>query len=307
MPRAVLLLVNPEKPDANAAAGEVRGLIERHGSLVGVERAEQGEPLPDARGADLIVVLGGDGTILSQVHRCAHLGVPLMGVNFGRLGFMAEFDLAALRDQAPRLFGDEPLQIRMHDRLRVRVMSQRGGNGEQTLRCDGTALNEAVVTAGPPFHMIQLELGIGRDDGPTIAGDGLIVSTSTGSTAYNLSAGGPIIAPTVEAVTITPLAPHTLAFRPIVIDAASRITIHLLRVNENNGKGGTTLVLDGKIAADLHAGDRVVIERNGRPIPLVANPDRNYWSTVVEKLHWAATPKMRDPGRDRAENGDEAG
>lgn len=307
MPRAVLLLVNPEKPDANAAAEELRGLIERHGRLVGVEPAEPCGPLADARGADLIVVLGGDGTILSQAHRCAHLGIPLMGVNFGRLGFMAEFDLAAVREQAPRLFGDGALEVRGHDRLRVRVLTRGGENGEQALGCDGTALNEAVITAGPPFRMIEMELGIGRDEGPTIAGDGLIVSTSTGSTAYNLSAGGPIIAPTVEAVTITPLAPHTLAFRPIVVDAKSRVTIRLLRVNENDGVGGTTLVLDGQIAADLHEGDRVVIERDGRAVALVANPDRNYWATVVDKLHWAAAPKLRLPERNRAENGDGAG
>jgi len=319
MARSVLLIVNRDKPDAVEAADELRHVISRYGRLVAeLDAAPTHDPLhhqdrpdpglQDAHSADLVVVLGGDGTLLSQAHRCSHLGLPLLGVNVGRLGFMAEFDIEAVHAQAPGLFGDAPLRVREHLRLHAEVC--RAGDTEPCAA--GSVLNEAVVTAGPPFRMIELTLMLDGDPGTSVQGDGIIVSTPTGSTAYNLSAGGPLITPTLEAITITPIAAHTLAFRPIVIDASGRVEIELGRVNEHDGSG-TTLVLDGREASRLHAGDRVAITRHPKPARFIANPNRSYWATVVDKLHWAAAPKTRaraprpetfDSPSNRAQSGD---
>lgn len=290
MGRAVLLLVNRDKPDAEAVSRRVRGLVEQFGVLVDEQDAEHDTPLTGADGAELIVVLGGDGTLLSQARRCAHLGLPLLGVNIGRLGFLAEFDLEAFERHSERVLGDAALLVRELFQLRARVYAP----GADEPHASGTALNEVVVTAGPPYRMIQLNLMIDGEVGPMIAGDGLIVSTPTGSTAYNLSAGGPILAAGLGALAITPIAAHSLAFRPIVLAASSRIELTIQRANEGHAEG-TTLVLDGHGTTRLARGDRVVIDRDDRTIRFVANPDRSYWATAIDKLHWAAPPRFRTP------------
>lgn len=302
MPRSVLLVVNRDKPEAVTAAAEVRRLIERHARLVGELDADggAGEPLRDARGADLIVVLGGDGTLLSQARRCVDLGLPLLGVNLGKLGFLAEFDLASLRDQAGAVLGAPGAPTHAVRMLRTEVFEAGAG----TPRFTGSALNECVVTAGPPYRMISMALSIDGEPGPTVSGDGLIVSTPTGSTAYNVSAGGPIVAPGADATVITPIAAHSLAFRPIVVPASSRVELTMLRVNQSFGTGdrrlgpgrGTTLVLDGHATTWLAEGERVVVTSDGRPVHFVRNPRGSYWATLIDKLHWAAPPKLRAGG-----------
>jgi NAD+ kinase len=293
VPRSALLLVNPDKPDAAVALPEVRRLLTRRCQLAGELAAVSGPPLTPAQshGADLIVVLGGDGTLLSQTRRCIGLGLPLLGVNFGKLGFLAEFDLQSLRDQADALCSEAPLPLREVWLLRAEVRSPDG-----TLRFANIALNECVITAGPPYRMISLSLRINGEEGPTVSGDGMIISTPTGSTAYNVSAGGPIVGPGVDAMTITPIAAHSLAFRPIVIGAGSRVELLMRRVNAGPGDGqgqGTTLVLDGQVSTPLAAGDRITLTRDARPVHFVRNPLGGYWRTLIDKLHWAAAPRLR--------------
>lgn len=291
MPRSALLLLNTEKPDAAAALPEVRSLLSRHCRLVAEMEASVGPPLLDAGGADLIVVLGGDGTLLSQTRRCAGLGLPLLGVNFGKLGFLAEFDLQSLREQIGMLCSATELPTRDVWLLRAEVVSASGES-----KFVNMALNECVVTAGPPFRMITLSLRINGEDGPTVSGDGMIVSTPTGSTAYNVSAGGPIVGPGVDAMTITPIAAHSLAFRPIVVGAASRIELALRRVNTSeidHRTIGTTLVCDGQVSTPLSEGDTIILTRDAQPVRFVRNPLGGYWRTLVHKLHWGAAPRLR--------------
>ncbi|MBC7834687.1 MAG: NAD(+)/NADH kinase [Phycisphaerales bacterium] len=297
MPRRVLLLVNRSKPDVVAALPELRTLIGRHGTIVGeLDAASDGAIPHPASALDLIVVLGGDGTILSQARRCVGLGVPLLGVNLGKLGFLAEFDVAALRDQAVLLFGDAAMLLQERPLLRIEVFN---ASQPSTARFTGLALNDAAIVAGPPFRMISLTLSIDGHRGPVVTGDGLVVSTPLGSTAYNVSAGGPIISPDVSAMAITPIAAHTLSFRPVVVSLESRVSIELLRVNDEGTTGGgpqcagTTLVLDGQVQAPLQHMDRVEVTRHPEPIRFVANPRGGYWSTLIQKLHWAAQPRMR--------------
>jgi len=285
MGRSVLLLVNRDKPEADAAAQRIEETIAKYGRVVAAIDTDA-DDLPES-GVDLIVVLGGDGTLLSQSRRTAGMRVPLLGVNFGKLGFMAEFDEDALTEQASDLFGDAPLQVREAALLRVTVSRA----GEEHL--NGTALNEAVVTAGPPYRMIELCLRIDGRTGPIVSGDGLIVSTPLGSTAYTLSAGGPIIAPGVDAMAITPIAAHTLAFRPIAVPGTSVVELELLRVNGDGRGPGTTLVLDGQVHEPLGVGDRVRIARDARTVRLVQNQKTGYWATLTNKLNWAARPALR--------------
>jgi NAD+ kinase len=251
-------------------------------------------PVDDASGADLVMVLGGDGTLLAEARRCVDLGLPLIGVNLGTLGFLAEFDLDALRAQAPDLLGDANLKL--HQRMLIRAeVETPSGKGHRAVAFTHLALNDAVIAAGPPYRMIEIDVIIDGEKSATINGDGVIVSTPVGSTGYSVSAGGPVIAPSVEAISITPIAAHSLAFRPIVVNAGATIELDVKRANRakgpaHEGLSGTTLVLDGQVMLPLTGGCRVVVRRDARMIPLVRNPASSYWQTLTRKMHWAIPP-----------------
>ena len=226
MARRVFVIVNREKPEAQQAVDKVTGLVERHGVLAGVADSGDGDLPPAAADSELFVILGGDGTLLGQLRRLVPLRKPILGVNFGKLGFMAEFDMPALVRGASEIFGETALHVHESPLLRVRVFGPDGRKGFESI-----AANDCVLTAGPPYRMIRMALSIDGNVGPTVSGDGLIVSTSTGSTAYNLSAGGPIVSPELDALAITPIAAHSLSFRPIVVPLSSRVQIGVTRVN----------------------------------------------------------------------------
>jgi len=285
MPRSVLLLVNRAKPNAVDALPRIRAIIERHGAIAAEIDADDA-PIPSAQVADLIITLGGDGTLLSQARRCIDLGLPMMGVNFGRLGFLAEFDEQALERAAPAILGDGPLPI--SNRMVLRAEVTRAGASAPAFI--SVALNDCAITAGPPYRMIEIGLALDGNGGPTIRGDGVIVATPSGSTAYSVAAGGPIVAPGVEGVSITPIAAHSLAFRPMVAPGNVRITLTLLQGNRSDDEGGTTLLIDGQIQTPLTAGDTVEVRRDERRLSLVSNPESTFWRTLVRKMHWAAPP-----------------
>jgi len=244
--------------------------------------------------ADIILVLGGDGTLLSTARRLNGRPIPLMGVNFGRLGFLASFTPEEFPKHLEQLLAGK-LPIVRRTMLEASVV----GAEVKTLAAKevvarrkffATALNDAVITAGPPFHMVELELGANGDQGVRYFGDGVIVSTPSGSTAYNVSAGGPIISPDVEAFCITPICPHSLSFRPVVVSSSSSVVVQAVRVNE-----GTTLFCDGQASTRLIAGDRVIIRKSPSDVLLVENPDSQKWKGLAEKLNWASSPKYNSP------------
>ncbi len=294
MGRAVLLLFNPDKPEVASALPEVRQLVSAAGGrVVGEHAAPVDGPLADARGAEIVVVLGGDGTLLTQSQRCVALGLPLLGVNLGHVGYLAEFDLPALREQAKDLFCSGPL--RTVDRAMLAASVQRCAESSPPI-APRTALNDCVVTAGPPFRMIALRMSIDGQPGPTVTGDGLIVATPVGTTAYNASAGGPIIAPDVRALAVTPIAAHSLSFRPVVVAGSSTVELTMVRVNgpRDSAQGeGTTLVVDGQLVGRLHQGDKVTIRLADRPLRFIQNPRSQYWQTLIRKMNWAAPPQSR--------------
>lgn len=298
MGRDVLLFVNPSKPDAVAALPDARAMIERHGRLVAELDAGGPFELPDER-CDLAVVLGGDGTLLSVARGCAHIGCPVLGVNMGSVGFMADFDLKTLGDQAESIFGGGELHTQSAPVIRATIHGADGG-----VRATEIAVNEVVVTAGPPYKMIAIQMDIDGRPGPRVVGDGLIVSTPTGSTAYNVSAGGPIVSPGVGAYVVTPIAAHSLSFRPIVVPFETPLSLVLERTNEvdMNGDGsasipaeshGTTLMFDGQVNHRLARGDRIEITQNPEPMRLVLSGQTSYWQTLMEKMRWAARPQPR--------------
>ena len=304
--RSVLLLVNRHKPDVVAALDEVRGLIAAGGGRIVTELDADGRPVTQAEsdGADLIVVLGGDGTLMAQSRRCVALGLPMLGVNLGKLGFMAEFDLPSLRAQAASLFNGSPLMVQDRPMLRVFATPRdAAAAAEPAPLSQSLALNDAVVTAGPPYRMISIRIRIDGHDGPTVAGDGLIVSTAIGSTAYNASAGGPIMSPDVPALVMTAIAPHTLSFRPVVVNLSSTIELDIIEANDGDllpgdtaqqaAARGTALVLDGQVPTPLRTGDRITIRTHARPARFVRNPSGSYWNTLLTKRRWAAPPAVR--------------
>ncbi len=288
MGKKVLLVVNSSKPEAVAAAKEVRTLIEKHGTFLGEADARKSTTSSKAKNADLIVTLGGDGTLLAQARRCAELRIPMLGVNFGKLGFLAEFDLVAIRDNAKNLFGNRALEYREVAMLGASVIR----TGKKPFY-SGIALNELVVTAGPPFRMIEMSISIDHSPGPILRGDGLIISTPVGSTAYTLSAGGPLLAPNVDALVITPIAPQSLAFRPIVVAPNSHIEIELIRVNDSRPETGTALVFDGQELVPLEHGDHIIIKRHTHGVKFVTNPATSFWATLINKLRWAMAPNLQ--------------
>ena len=235
---------------------------------------------------DYAVVFGGDGSIISTARTVSEASIPVIGVNVGKLGFLAEFSVDELKEFFPSLLKDgTKTDKRMM--LNCRVFSSENGQNRVEKFCS-SAINDIYVTAGPPFRMIELKILV---DGQPLAGcvsDGLIISTPTGSTAYNLSAGGPIVSPKMDAVVITPICPHSLSFRPIVINADSTIEVHGLRVNE-----GTTISIDGQISLNLSIDDIVKIQRQNSDFLLVNNPLRSQWDTLATKLSWAEQPKYK--------------
>lgn len=290
----VLVVANLSKPKVKEAIATLEPELRRGFELVGVE-TDASLDLSQVN-VDRILVLGGDGTLLSVARRLMGRQVPILGVNFGRLGFLASFTLDQLRESMSQMREDRlPVSRRLMLEASVVGEGACGGLGDMaevgmTRRFVATALNDAVITAGPPFRMTELEVGENGETVVRYSGDGLIVSTPSGSTAYNMSAGGPIISPGVAALVVTPICPHSLSFRPVVVPADSTLLIRAVRVNV-----GTTLFCDGQASTKLLKGDHVVIRRAASDLLLLEHPDAHPWRSLAEKLHWALGPSYNRP------------
>jgi NAD+ kinase len=290
----VAIITNINKPKVRPALAELRAMVEQRVDVVGMETDT---PLDlDKIDVDTLLVFGGDGTLLSTARRLKGRPIPMMGVNFGRLGFLASFSPEQfVQHFDAHVQGKLPISSRMQIEASVidaDVQCKLTDNAEvaEKRRFWSTALNDAVIAAGSPFRMIELVLGTDHDAGVRFLGDGLIVATPSGSTAYNVSAGGPILSPNVDALCVTPLCPHSLSFRPIVVGSQSKVMLVAKRVNK-----GTTLFCDGQANAPLHVGDRVVVRKSPSDVLLVENPDAREWRTLAEKLNWAAGPRYNAP------------
>jgi len=225
------------------------------------------EKLPDK--VDLVIVLGGDGTLLSIAHLAAQKDIPVLGVNLGSLGFLTEVPLDEMYLTLDSLLGGEEKIIS------PRRMLEASFKG-RVYYC----LNDVVINKGALARMIQCAIWIDNKEIATLRADGLIISTPTGSTAYSLAAGGPIIQPFIPAIIIAPICPHTLSFRPMVISSDSRIKLQLLTGEE------VYLTLDGQRGDSLAENDEVEVKRSDLELCLISSPKRNYFDLVQEKLGW---------------------
>ena len=277
--RRVFLLGNPDKPDASPAIEQVRSFASGHCTIVGECSGYEARAAVDAR-ADRIIVLGGDGTLIGVARSLGEDQIPLIGVNVGKLGFLTEFSIDELKDNLDRALGDDTLIGR---RAVLEVTVRHDGR----VRDAGVAINDCVIQAGPPFRIIRLGVSINDEHLTSIDGDGLIVCTPSGSTAHNLSAGGPIMQPGVDAIILTPLCPHSLTHRPLVVERDSVIDVRADEVND-----GTTVNIDGQVSYPLKPGDRLTVRRFRSDFLVVRNPLYARSHKLISKLHWGQPPNF---------------
>ena len=224
--------------------------------------------------ADMLVVMGGDGTLLRWAHLAAPAGVPVLGVDLGSFGFLAAAKPAAVLASIPRLLAGD---YHIRERLMLAVEVRRGD--EVTSRLVG--LNEAVVARTHPGRLVRLDTRLNGELVAVYPVDGLIIATPTGSTAYSLSAGGPIIFPTVAAFIIAPICPHMLTNRPVIVPDSS-----VIRVCNRGGDGETYLTVDGQVGEPLHRDDVVICRSSSNSIRLIRPPKLMFFDVLREKLRW---------------------
>lgn len=232
------------------------------------------DELPGA--CDLLVVLGGDGTLIGMADRIARTGtdVPILGVNFGSLGFLTEITL-------PELYAALEATLAGQAVIETRAMLSARTSRNDTPFADHYCLNDVVITKGALSRIIEISVTVGDAPVTRVRADGLIIASPTGSTAYNLAAGGPIVHPAVDAMILTPIAPHTLTNRPVVIPGSS--DVHVRPIMEGNE---VYVTFDGQSGFPLQAGDLISVRRAPRPLRIISSANRSYFDVLREKLTW---------------------
>jgi len=276
--KKVLIIANSVRP---AVAGQVQSLrpwLQQHVEIIDVLPVHQAVPAQTSEQAELCIVFGGDGTLLAAARTLAGTAVPLMGVNMGKLGFLAEFDVEHMKRHLEEVLAG---RVTPTERMMLEVKVSRGARHAFS----SPVANDVVFAAGAPFRMIDLLVCRGEEEIARYPGDGLIVSTPTGSTAYNMSAGGPIMEPTLDAIAITPLAPHSLSMRPIVIGSDVVIRVSAVKVNE-----GSAVIVDGQVSSGLCEGDVADISKIAVGARIVPHPGRPFFDTLTSKLQWGRSP-----------------
>jgi len=274
--KRVLIFANFDKPNVREEIERLRPWITERARIVAVADAHAPHELEPAS-ADLCIVFGGDGTLLAAARWLAPAGIPLMGVNMGKLGFLADFSIEHMQKHLDDILAGK---VAPTERMMFRVTADGPEGAFESL-----AANDVAITAGEPFRMIELSVAQGDEEIATYLGDGVVVSTPTGSTGYNLSAGGPILDPGIEAIAVTPVAAHTLAMRPIVVRPDVPVRITISRINR-----GTTLFVDGQVSTGLLEGKAIVISRAGCNARIIPHPGRTFFARLTEKLQWGRSP-----------------
>ena len=226
---------------------------------------------------DLVIVLGGDGSILQSARQMGSHQVPVLGVNCGRLGFLAALSPDDFLNTWPSVVGGDFTVV---EHLMLRVQHIRRGSVIATQ----LSLNEAAILGGPPYEILDIDLYADQHLATRYRCDGLIVATPVGSTAHNLSAGGPILRRHLQAIVISPISPHTLTYRPLVDSADTHLELAVTEPNES-----TSIVVDGRILGRLLAGDRVRIEKSETRFRMLSVPGQDDYRTLREKLGWSGS------------------
>lgn len=286
--KRVGIVLKPNQPDALTTMCELaswlgsRGITLMGGPEIERERikaqtgcaVEQVEPDGLAANVDLILVLGGDGTMIATARLMGDAEVPVLGVNYGGLGYLAEFRIEELYSALESILSGN---YRLDQRVMLDVALVRADENVTRNR----VLNDVVINKSALARIIEIEAYLNHQFVNSFRADGLIVSTPTGSTAYNLSAGGPVIYPSMNAVVITPICPFTLSNRPIVVPDDAVIELCL-----KTDKEDVALTLDGQVGFPLKVEDRVVIRKSQTTFSLVQPMNRNYFDVLRDKLRW---------------------
>jgi NAD+ kinase len=277
------VVVKPNKPEAEPVLRELAAWLTERGCEVALDQEaaavfpETGAGVPRAEvvaWSDLVVVLGGDGTILSVARLIGSREVPILGVNLGGLGFLTEITLDELIPTLEAVLRNE---FAVSRRLALTARVLRGGAAIASFE----ALNDAVITKTALSRIVDLETYVNGEYVATFRADGLIVSTPTGSTAYCLAAGGPIIYPTLPAVVIIPICPHTLTNRPLVVPDSA-----VVEIIQGSAGEDVHLTVDGQVGVGLRCRDVVSLKRSDRTITLIKSPKLNYFQLLRTKLKW---------------------
>lgn len=275
--RSVAIVVKPDHEEAFATAGELSDWLGRHEiKLVGEpyianESSRKQTAVPSA---DLIVVLGGDGTMIAAARLLGNSDSLVLGINYGSLGYLTDFRFEEMFPAVEAIINGE---YEVDSRVMLEAELHRGGER----LASGRVLNDVVINKAALARIINIDVKLNSLFVNTFRADGLIVSTPTGSTAYNLSAGGPIVYPSMNAVVLTPICPFTLTNRPIVVPDSAEITLTLDDENE-----GVVLSLDGQTGFPMRARDKVIIRKSETTLNLVQPANRNYFDVLRDKLKW---------------------
>ena len=268
---------------ARVAALELESWLRDKGAAVFSEEVSTKEKVDRWNNVDWVVVLGGDGTLLGAARKVGKYGVPILGVNIGGLGFLTEIPLKRLYPAIEMMLKD---QLEVESRLMLETKVQR--KGEEIFLF--LVLNDVVINKGALSRIIDLDVYINDQFLTTFRADGLIISTPTGSTAYNLSAGGPILYPTMANFILTPICPFTLTNRPIILPDSDNI--HIMMGKESDEK--VKLTFDGQVGFDFFYGDKVIIHKSKERIRLVKSPDQTYFEILRTKLMWGGVTYNKD-------------
>lgn len=277
--RKIGLIANHNKPQVRPVTLELMDWLEKRGvqplilestaAMLGCP--QRGAGPRELAEADCLLSLGGDGTLLRAARLVADRGTPILGVNLGHLGFLTEIELNELFPSVERLLAGD---FRLEERMMLHTCLRRGER-----RASFVALNDVVITKGAFSRMLRLEVYVGGDYLDTYTADGLIISSPTGSTAYSLSAGGPLVSPELEVMILTPICPHTLYARPLVVPGERKIQVKVYSAGAE-----VMLTVDGQQGMQLNHNDEIVASRAGTPARLVRLGERSFYSLVREKL-----------------------
>jgi len=278
---SIAIVGNPAKTGVKAAVRDLRKLVAAQARLklagVTLSRSADLSRIP----ADLLLALGGDGTMLSVCRRMGERQRPVLGIKFGHKGFLAEVQPEEMKEAVERLAAG---RYAISKRLRVEGEVRRAGRAVHQL----VALNDLVVHSGPMARVIFLDVRVDGELVSSYDADGVIIATPTGSTAYSLAAGGPIVAPEIDALVVTPICAHTLAARPMVVGPGSVIEVRVVSRERT-----AALTADGQVPVKLLSGDAVSVRRAKQPFLLVELGERQRYQAIRENLHWAPGTKVR--------------
>lgn len=272
----IIILGNKSKKKIRETIAELEPLFRKKANVSIIDISDECET--SSLSADLAFVFGGDGAILAACRKLNGKQIPLMGVHLGKFGFLAELTPQKVSQTLEQIFaGDYVISQRML--LNCQIIRSK-----QVIK-KTHGLNDAVISRSSLSRIISIKLYINGKEVTTYSSDGLIISTPSGSTAHSLSAGGPIVTPDIDAFIITPICPHTLSNRPLVVSGDSKIAME--QVSDSKGVG---LTIDGQIYTDIMIGDKILVEKAKEKLQLIDTQTRTFYDVLQEKLNWRGQP-----------------